>query len=390
MHILIIPSWYPNSSSSLSGIFFKEQAEGLAIHGHKIGLIAIQNPFSIIDVFLGKKPLFKRYYYIEKGVITYRLEYPTFPKIKRIRDSIKIQIFKIVFKKYIYENGLPDIVHLHSFSLGEFAIWIKENYNIPYIVTEHTSGFERKLFSKVDIALAHRVYTKSSFNIAVSHDYVNLLHELFKINFTFIPNIVNPIFFTDSIKEIKRIESFVFINVAGLNENKNHSMLIRSFDKAFKNLPNIKLVIVGNGCEYNNLKSLISKLNMQKQIKLFGKANRNEVDHLLKNSNAFVVSSNYETFGISIVEAMANGLPVISTKCGGPESIIVSPELGLLCERTENSLTSGLLEIYQNRINYEPSFIKNYAFENYSSDVVCNKLLTIYSSIINNKEREIK
>ncbi len=55
MHILILPSWYPNTYNPLSGIFFKEQAEALASFGHKVGVIAIQ-PISLKQV-MNKKTI---------------------------------------------------------------------------------------------------------------------------------------------------------------------------------------------------------------------------------------------------------------------------------------------------------------------------------------------
>ena len=112
-------------------------------------------------------------------------------------------------------------------------------------------------------------------------------------------------------------------------------MLIRAFSKAFKDQPKVNLTIVGDGPEYNNLNNLIKTLKMEKQISLYGSANREEVKMLLQKSDAFVFSSQYETFGVVLIEAMACGLPVVATKCGGPESIIDSDKVGLLSEINE-------------------------------------------------------
>ena len=159
-------------------------------------------------------------------------------------------------------------------------------------------------------------------------------------------------------------------------------MLIKAFIKAFINMPKVKLTIVGNGLEYNNLKLLINKENMNKQISLYGKANRNEVKTLLQESDAFVLSSEYETFGVVIIEAMACGLPVVSTKCGGAESIINSEKLGVLAEINIDSLASELLYLYNNKESFDKNYIREYIEYNFSEKAIVNKLNTLYKSIL--------
>jgi glycosyltransferase involved in cell wall biosynthesis len=179
----------------------------------------------------------------------------------------------------------------------------------------------------------------------------------------------------------KNQNEFKFINIAFLDKKKNQNMLIYAFEKAFKDKPDIKLTIVGNGLEYNNLFNLIKELNMEKQISLYGKANRDEVKKLLQNSDVFVLSSKYETFGVAVVEAMACGLPVVSTKCGGPESIIIDDRLGYLSDLNVNDLSNKILEINQNRDKFNSKYIREYIENNFSEKFVVSKLQEIYREI---------
>ena len=284
-----------------------------------------------------------------------------------------------MFKQYIQEKGIPDIIHLHSYINGEMAIWIKENYNIPYVVTEHLSGFARGTVTPHNMDKAKKVFKLSECNIAVSNQLTQLLEDKMNNEFVYIPNFVNIDFFKMKV-DIEN-NSFKFINIAFLNKNKNQAMLIKAFYKAFKNKPIISLTIAGDGPEYNNLKQLIEELNLEEQVFLYGRASREEVKNLLHDSNAFVLSSQYETFGVVIIEALACGLPVIATKCGGPESIITNG-VGLLSDINEDSLSENLMWMVEKRSTYDSSYIRNYAKNNFSEEAVISKLNDVYKKVL--------
>ncbi len=93
---------------------------------------------------------------------------------------MKELLFAKLFKQYIKEYGIPDIVHLHFYMNGELAIWVKEKYNIPYVVTEYFSGFGKNTVTQKDINRAKNVFEKSSYNIAVSNEFLHLLER--KVN----------------------------------------------------------------------------------------------------------------------------------------------------------------------------------------------------------------
>lgn len=384
MKILIIPSWYPNSFTSIGGIFFKEQAEALAKYGHDVSVLSISQ-YSVREILKYKKIVFKNNDFIENGVATYTIEYPSIPKLHTLRDHISFYLFKRKFKKYVEKNGLPDIVHVHSFAAGKYALWLKENYNIPYVITEHFSGFARGLLSETQIQLAKEVFSHSSTNIAVSKEFQLLLENKFNLKFKYIPNIVNIDFFTPVLKS--EDERFKFINIASLDENKNQKMLIQSFAKVFKD-KNVRLTIVGDGPELQSLKNLIDELQMQEQITLFGRANREEVKTLLQESDAFVLSSKYETFGVVVIEAMSCGLPVIATKCGGPESIVRDKRVGLLTDIDENSLADLMKYLYENRDTYDSEYIAQYTKDKFSEEAVVAELEEVYNDIIDSYNRK--
>ena len=96
---------------------------------------------------------------------------------------------------------------------------------------------------------------------------------------------------------------------------------------------------------------------------------------VMQQSHCLVVSSQQETFGVVAIEAMSCGIPVVSTKCGGPEEIINS-QTGILCEvNNEQSLFESMKEMSQRSWNSET--IRRYVESNYSSASYANKMLNL-------------
>lgn len=127
-------------------------------------------------------------------------------------------------------------------------------------------------------------------------------------------------------REIFR-NNFVFVNVGRLAPVKAHMQLIRCFKKVVTKYNKAKLVIIGDGILKNDLKELINKLNLEKDVYLIGEYLN--IFPFLKRSNCLVFTSFWEGFGRVILEALSMNLPVISTDCNyGPREILC-PEFDL-------------------------------------------------------------
>ncbi|MCD4704789.1 glycosyltransferase, partial [bacterium] len=318
MHILIIPRTYPNKLIPFSGVFVKEQAEALEKKGFKIGVlvtlhVSFRKFFKVIKM---KNRLFE----VNRNMITKSFFY--IRPIGFLNNKIRLFYGKQLFKKYVKINGIPDIVHLHVYSSGDLAIYLKNKYNIPYVVTEHSTEFKLNNVAKWKFNLAQRVYRNSNENIAVSENFKNFLSEKFNVEFSYIPNIVD----TDYFKLLKGNSTdkkdVVFLNVALATKKKNQELLIKSFHRAFKNKSNYRLIIAGEGPEIPRLKKMVNEPKLTDRIALRGRVIKNKILKIIQGSDYRVLSSTYEKFGVVLIEAMSCGLPVSYTKSEGPISIV--------------------------------------------------------------------
>lgn len=120
------------------------------------------------------------------------------------------------------------------------------------------------------------------------------------------------------------------VSVGRLVGQKNHRVLIEAFSKVCQEYNEYRLVIWGDGPMRIELKNQIHSLNLDEKVFLPG--NTYDVFHEIENSSVFVLSSDFEGMPNSLIEAMAMGLPCISTDCpcGGPRELIKDGENGLL------------------------------------------------------------
>ena len=160
-------------------------------------------------------------------------------------------------------------------------------------------------------------------------------------------------------------------------------LLIRCFCKAFGSNDDRRLVICGDGPEYNNLKKLVRDYNAEGNVILTGKKTRVEIAEYLSRSKAFILLSERETFGVAFIEAMAAGLPVISTKSGGPECFITN-NIGVLVEEDETCIVESMIEMLEDKEKYDRESIARYANDNFGPNVIAKKITEIYKGILEN------
>lgn len=385
MHILVIPSEiYCTEFQPLGGIFQNDQAKALLKEGLTIGIISVgylpSNQIFRFNKF--KKPINSR----EDGINIIRSYSKKFFPFRFISTTRKYRFFTrkglSVFTKYIDKYGTPDLIHAHNcFYAGVIACCISKKYQIPFVITEHSSQFFTKL-KKKEKEILHEVHLSCRNHIAVSNTFCKIIQELVSPSLKEIqcvPNIVNNIFENSSLKFKEKGNEFIFLNIGGLDKIKNQRLLIEAFVKKFYLNRDIKLKIIGDGAERMILKNIVNRYGVNEQVEFLGYLNRNDVLKEIQNCNAFVLSSDFETFGVVLIEAAACGKPLISTSCVGPNDIINATNGLLVPVGDVEKLGDGMKQIFENYEQYDPFKIKEECILKYGSRAIVNQLLEIYN-----------
>lgn len=387
MKILVIPTSYPNVYSPNSAPFFRDQALALKAVGNEVAVLAV-TMISLKKIFNKKNELFRLNYFNDKGLDTWLICIPAIPKLRWLNNIIRTVIGFMIYTKKVKKNFEPDIMHVHSFLAGEIAWKIYRKFCIPYAITEHSSSFARDYLCSSYNKIAWRVFTNAKIRFAVSKQLQILLEKNYNCTFSYIPNVI-PIDEINQVESVKKKDVSIIriCNVANLNKNKRHDRLIKAFHSVLSKFNNLELQIAGDGPERLNLKTLVKELNIEDKVFFHGSISRNEVFKLMKSCDIFALTSDYETFGVVLIEAMACGLPVISTKCGGPESIIKSKQVGMLVDKDDLSVKLGLEQIIKNRNNYVRNTIKSYVMSKFSFKAVGLNLSEKMRMVLENERK---
>jgi glycosyltransferase involved in cell wall biosynthesis len=371
-HILVVPSaqvmtkHYP-----LGGIFEFNQAKVLAEAGYKVGVISLNLDsmrflFSIND---------SKDFEIIHGIPVFRSNKKIFSivrlgrHIKYILKTVEAECDKL-FERYVAKYGMPDLIHAHDPNYGAYyAYYANQKYGIPYIVTWHSSNVYEEYNHKIsNIELETRVLKNALKVIAVSKAVAKALSTRYGLEDVHVGfNVLEPEFeYCKFSFPIKQKDTFNFISIGSLDKNKNHELLISSFSQAFKG-GNFKLSIGGTGHLLAELNNLVIKLGMQEQVEFLGHLNREQVVNSLRISDCLVLSSNHETFGVVLIEALSMGIPVISTRCGGAEDI-VNQANGLLVDKKDpDSMKLAMQAMVKGRDNYSSEELRSQTLNRYGS-----------------------
>lgn len=386
MKILIIPSWYPTSYSPIAGIFFEEQAKYLKEFNIDVGLIYpdLRPLWTFFDksIFLNR---FQTGIYNKNNIP--HVIYHGWQSRKLLgRISLKLWIKKCndLYKIYCDEFGRPDLIHAHcTLPAGIAAMYISQYHGPPYIITEHSTYYARNLIKDFEVPYIKNALDKSDTVVTVSKSLAEILRAYTDKIVQVIPNVVDTEYFTcPPLKTPKK--KFVFLSVASLDPKKNIALLIHAFAKKFSHIKNIYLKIVGDGPLKTDLERLVKKLGLKSKVIFTGQLPREKVRSEMWDANVFVLSSNIETFGVVLIEALSTGMPVIATRCGGPEEI-VNEKTGYLVEKNNvDELSKSMFRIYSeyNTWLQRRGHIRQYAVMKFSKGAVCNSIIQLYKSLL--------
>ena len=387
MHILIIPSWYPCNARDIGGSFFREQAIALRKYGCKVGVIypelrSLRNWRSIFsdDNIISVET--------DEGVETYRSRGMNwFPRTIALASKLFVWHGCRLYDRYVAENGVPDIVHVHSLLYaGSVATRICRKYAVPFVVTEHSSAFGNNLVSIKELMIAKQASSTASRKFAVSNEFAILLNNLLcsgNASWDEMPNIVSQQFLNYELPLTRNNNCFNFINIGLMNENKKQANILHAFSETCKRYPDARLTLGGDGPERPQLQQLTNDLGITGKVKFTGLLSREQVLSEVANADVFVLSSRYETFGVVVIEALALGKPVIATRCGGPESILRKEDGILIPLNDINALAVAMRQLLENRTDYDSAEIREACRERYSEATVATRLKQVYAEVVN-------
>lgn len=283
--------------------------------------------------------------------------------------NLIINYFKI---SKILADFKPDILHAHL--LGQlYAVPWGLIHNKPVIITAHTKP-EKAFIKKIEWMIRFGIKQKKIFIVAVSKENLGLVKKYFEIDDKRCCYINNGIDVNRFYK--KNHSHFTFINVARQDENKNQLAIIRCFEKIYRINSNIRLILVGDGPSHQKLSEEVNRLKLNDVALLPGEVSN--VEDYYAISDVYVQSSHREALPMSILEAMAAGLPIISTDVGGIRDVVSGN--GFLIKDEQVELFKAMRLILEKTDNEKNNmgFISKKLSNKYSSKTMGKEYTSLY------------
>ena len=321
-----------------SGVLATELGKALAQKGHHVHFITYQQPVRL-------NGFIPNIFYHEVQVHTYPLfDYPPY---ETALASTLVDVIK--------HNNL-DLLHVHyaiphaSAAYMAKQILAKEGISIPVITTLHGTDITLVGKDKNFAPVVAFSINQSDAITAVSNNLRDETFKTFKIEkeIEVIYNFVDVERFTrkpiDAFKKVIAPNGErILLHASNFRKIKRVQDVVKIFKKVLEEIP-AKLLFVGDGPERSTAEDLARELGVIDEIRFVGK--QEQMEDILAIADLFLLTSEYESFGLAALEAMAAGVPVISTNAGGLTEINIEGETGYLGDVGDvESMSQKALEI---------------------------------------------
>jgi glycosyltransferase involved in cell wall biosynthesis len=377
MHVLFIPKWYPDRNDPQLGDFLRKQA--IAVAGHASVSVLHIAPHKGLDrnidqEFTEQDGLWELHSYYQPSA-------QTNGPLRKAHNALRYRkAFMLGWARLLRERGQPDLLHVHILLRPALmALILGRRHGIPYIVSEQSSGFLDGSFhtrGAVYRALSKRAMQGASAITAVSSWLGEaLLKQGLCEQYTVVPNVIPGL---DRPLPPRGTPGHLLMVADLVDKTKNVSGVLRALARTRKLDARLRLTVIGGGPDRQMLEELTSQLDLTDAVTFLGRlANSEVLDHMAR-CWAVVINSNVETFSVVTGEALAQGKPVIATRCGGPVAF-VTPTNGLLIDVLDDSaLAAAMLELLAHPERYDPTTIRASVSERFSYDAVGRAFMDVY------------
>jgi L-malate glycosyltransferase len=361
--ILMACSWGNRASTGGAGSFFFDQAKSLQDLGHEVELLFTTYIFGM------RNPIQSDESIDMDGLRCHFVEAKSFVPRKAAWNVPfhGYQLFSKVLKRGIRK---PDFVICQSMmELSQLGGLLEKKWNVPTVFIEHHSAFTSKGFFSEPKTLPKRIkqVEKSGLKIFAVSEFLRTELRDFR-GMAKVQRVFNPVPY-----DLKQIEfspppsdEFVFIIIGRNDHNKRISLAIEAFQK-FKSIGGKGKLQVITECVKDS--RLLKDESLRDCILLdysYGRLSRMEIFERIQNAHAMVSCSLFETFGMTILEALALGRPVITNDSGGPRDLISESNGIIDAFDTPNELASAMLQLEKQYSSFDLKEISRKTREEFS------------------------
>ena len=325
MRVLYTTAWYPNRKVAGDGVFIQKHAHAIA-RLNQLAVLMVQTDESKHDLSIEicatrQSDLDEVLVYVPKT----RFEIPVLTGLIRLYWLMAGYLKGYFYiKKHYWQGQRPEVCHVNVLTRAAGLPWLlRKVYGIPYIITEHWTRYARPDSypdSSMQLRLGRLFVRDASYVCPVSLN-LELSMKKWKLenkHYTRVGNVVDTDVFTLPSAVVGSREVTRFVHVSWMrDETKNISGILRVLSRLKSKHQNFHLRLIGEGNDKERLHAYAKELGLVPGYVTFVEAKKGEaLAEELRNSDAMLMFSHHENQPVSVLEALACGLPVIASTAG--------------------------------------------------------------------------
>ncbi|WP_407331001.1 glycosyltransferase family 4 protein [Enterovibrio sp. 27052020O] len=390
LKVLLVLCWHPTSTTPNYCKWILPHIQAARITKNDITVLhleVVNNHDDVIDLEMIDHDHYHSTVYVSKS--DQKRNCISYAKLARTYTEKLSGIYKMLSRK----NGIPDVIHAHvSLPAGYSAAKIGKIDNIPVIVSEHYSGFESdmRFFWRTRRFINEMMKEIHTFT-AVSAGFLNRVKKT-KVrntpNFIVLENPIDTKIFRYKEETGQNSGILKIVTVATNSTVKGTDLLLSALQKFEDTEHKWSLKIIGNFDKEGILvKSFFDNPYIRDRVTVEGRLNQHSMAEIYHDADLYVVSSRSETANVSMLEAMSCGIYVLSTKCGGPETLLPAGMSTLVNANSDDAIYAGLVEVFEQKGKVERRSISNFVEDNYSIEKISEKLDELYVGTVSENGR---
>ena len=377
MHVLFLPKWYPGRKDPQLGDFLRKQALAAAAHV-RMSVVHVE---AMADLQPGEEMGLNDSDGAWELTVRYRASQSSLGAWRKTVNFLRYwSAAKHGWQRVVSERGRPDLIHAYILVRPVlFAWWTAGRNNIPYIVSEQSSEYLDGTYagkSEFFKWISRSLFKRAAAITAVSEWLGDALvqHKLCS-TFAVVPNVIPGL---DRPLPPPGTPGHFLVVADLVDRTKNVSGVLRALHQARRSEPRIALTVIGDGPDRPALEALAAQLGIMGSVRFLGRLPNAEVLEHTGRTFAAIVNSNVETFSVVTGEALAQGKPVIATRCGGPVAFITPGNGTLIQVRDDAALAQAMIDMTNAAGDHDPVRIRQSVSDRFSPEAVGRAFVTIY------------